>query len=198
VSAERLTIRSYRQVFRIDRRIYRVDRWTIPVPGGVPLRGIFYFVAALATLVVLGALPLIGSLVGTLSPPLRYVVLPLAVAVMGLQVAPDGRLAHRFAWDWLRLRLRRRRRCAGRPVPLEDEPVAWAGELPHRPDERTPVLKRARVRGPAAVYFRDLVDVSRRRRRLVARPHGQRKGRRTGTTLDSVELADGEVLEVRP
>jgi hypothetical protein len=198
VSSERLTIRSYRQVFRIDRRIYRVDRWTIPVPGGVPLRGIFYFVATLATLVVLGALPLIGSLVNALSPPLRYVVLPLAVAVMGLQVAPDGRLTHRFAWDWLRLRLRRRRRSAGRPVPLEGEPVAWAGELPHRPDERTPVLKRARVRGPAAVYFRDLVDVSRRRRRLVARPHGQRKGRRTGTTLDSVELADGEVLELRP
>jgi hypothetical protein len=198
VADEPLRIRSYRQVFRIDRRIYRVDRWTIPVPGGVPLRGIFYFVAALAALVALGAVPLIGALVGGLSAPLRYVVLPLGVAVMGLQAAPDGRLAHRFAWDWLRLRLRRRRRSAGRPLPLDGEPLSWAAELPHRADEHSPGLRRARVRGPATVYFRDLVDVGRRRRRLVARPHRHRGKRRAGAALDSVELASGEVLEVRP
>src|SRR5918992_1366740 len=37
--AERLVIRSYRRVFEVDRRIYRVDRWALPVPGGVPLQG---------------------------------------------------------------------------------------------------------------------------------------------------------------
>ena len=50
----------------------------------------------------------------------------------GTQAAPDGRAAHRFAWDWLCLRLRARRRCAGRVVALEGEPVAWDGELPLR------------------------------------------------------------------
>ena len=63
---------------------------------------------------------------GVLSPPLRYVVVPLAVAVLGTQAAPDGRAAHRFALDWLRLRLRARRRSAGRVVPLEGEPVPLA------------------------------------------------------------------------
>src|SRR5919197_6554491 len=126
---ERLVIRSYRRVFEVDRRIYRVDRWALPVPGGVPLRGLGYFIATLLFVVVGGRLPGLGALLGVVSPPLRYVVLPLAVAVLGSQAAPDGRSAHRFAWDWLRLRIRARRRCAGRAVALEGEPVPWHGEL---------------------------------------------------------------------
>src|SRR3954468_23269241 len=99
--ADRVTIRSYRRVFEVDRRIYRVDRWALPVPGGVPLRAVGYFAAAVLALVVVNGLPLTGALVRLLSPPLRYVVLPLAVAILGTQVAPDGRAAHRFALDWL-------------------------------------------------------------------------------------------------
>ena len=54
-------------------------------------------------------------------------VVPLAVAVLGTQAAPDGRVAHRFAWDWLCLRMRTRRRSAAATVPLEGEAVAWHG-----------------------------------------------------------------------
>ena len=125
--SERVVIRSYRRVFEVDRRIYRVDRWALPVPGGVPLRAVAYFAATVLALVVLGRLPGTRELVGLLSPPLRYVVVPLAVAVLGIQAAPDGRSAHRFAADWLRLRVRARRRCAGRVVELEGEPVRWDG-----------------------------------------------------------------------
>jgi conjugation transfer TcpE-like protein len=114
--AERLIIRSYRRVFEVDRRIYRVDRWAVPVPGGVPLLGVGYFAGALLVLLLAAHLPVVGGLVVDLSPPLRFVVLPLAVAVLGLQAAPDGRVAHRFARDWLALRLRTRRRSAGRTV----------------------------------------------------------------------------------
>src|SRR5919109_1037973 len=109
-----VVIRSYRRVFEVDRRIYRVDRWALPVPGGVPLRAVGYFAATVLAVVILDGLPLTGELLAMLSPPLRYVVLPLAVAVLGTQAAPDGRTAHRFAADWLRLRGRARRRCAGR------------------------------------------------------------------------------------
>src|SRR4051794_35490216 len=124
---ERLIIRSYRRVFEVDRRIYRVDRWALPVPGGVPLRGLGYFLATLLFVIVGGRLPGLAPLLGLLSAPLRYVVLPLAVAVLGSQAAPDGRSAHRFACDWLRLRLRARRRCAGRVVPLGGGPGARGG-----------------------------------------------------------------------
>src|SRR3954468_11410878 len=92
--SDRVVIRSYRRMFEVDRRIYRVDRWALPVPGGVPLRAVGYFAAAVLAVVVLDGLPLIGELVGLLAPPLRYVVLPLAVAVLASQVAPDGRAAH--------------------------------------------------------------------------------------------------------
>src|SRR2546421_11538214 len=101
--AERLIIRSYRRVFRVDRRIYRVDRWVLPVPGGVPLRGLGYFVAALGLVLLAGRLPVVGGLVGELSPPLRYVVLPLGMAVLGAPAAPGGRGGPRLACGRLRL-----------------------------------------------------------------------------------------------
>src|SRR4051812_34365037 len=112
--SDRVVIRSYRRVFEGDRRIYPADRWALPGPGGVPLRAVGYFAAAVLAVVILGALPLTGYLVGVLSAPLRYVVLPLAIAVLGTQAAPDGRTAHRFALDWARFRWRAHRRSAGR------------------------------------------------------------------------------------
>jgi hypothetical protein len=190
--AERLVIRSYRRVFEVDRRIYRVDRWALPVPGGVPLRGLAYFAGTVLLVVVLGPLPGIGDALGVLSAPLRYVVLPLVVAVLGTQAAPDGRTAHRFAADWLRFRLRARRRCARRSVPLEGERVPWHGTLAVRWDAHAAHLHRGRVRGPALVAFNAPVELIDRRRGLVARPCEDSPGPNT------VVLGGGQVLEVRP
>jgi TcpE family len=191
---ERLIVRSYRRVFEVDRRIYRVDRWALPVPGGVPLRGVGYFALALVAVVAAGVLPGLGGVVGALSAPLRYVVVPVAVAVLGTQAAPDGRVAHRFAWEWLCLRVRSRRRSAGRAVPLEGEPVAWRGVVATCWDEHAAELRRGRIRGPVRVTFFEPVRlVGRRRGRLVARaPPGD------GGTGDTVVVVGAEqVLEVR-
>ena len=188
-----MIVRSYRRVFRVDRRIYRVDRWALPVPGGVPLRGIGYFALALGLVLVLGRLPGIGELVSVLSAPLRYVIVPLAVAVLGLQAAPDGRVAHRFAADWLRLRLRGRRRSAGRRVPLDGERITFGGTLATVWDERAPELHRARMRGPARVTFNRAVY-------LRHRPGGRllAEGRSDGAADGAVVLGAGQELEVRP
>jgi hypothetical protein len=190
--ADRLVIRSYRRVFELDRRIYRVDRWALPVPGGVPLRAVGYFFVTLLALIVLGRLPGVGELLGALSAPLRFVVVPFAVAMLGTQVAPDGRSAHRFAWDWLRLRIRSRRRCAGRTVPLEGEPVPWHGELAVRCDGHGAELHRGRVKGPVRVTFAVPVELRDGGGRLVARA-GE-----IGWVGDAVVLCGGEVMEVRP
>jgi hypothetical protein len=188
--AERLIVRSYRRVFRIDRRIYRVDRWALPVPGGVPLRGVGYFAAALGLVFICGELPVVGSLIAVLSPPVRYVIVPVAVAVLASQAAPDGRVAHRFALDWLRLRLRSRRRSAGRRVPLQGERVPWAGVVATVWDSRAPRLHRARVSGPARVTFAVPVELDHRAGGVVARKRSE--GRRG----DAVVIGGGVVLEV--
>src|SRR4051794_7930839 len=187
-----MIVRSYRRVFRVDQRIYRVDRWALPVPGGVPLRGVVYFAVTLVVVVAAGALPLLGDVVGLLSPPLRYAILPLGVAVLGAQAAPDGRAAHRFAGDWLCSRARRRRRCAGRPVPLEGESVAWHGRVAVQWDESAPHLERARVTGPATVTFTEPVHVERRRGRFVVRAAHDGEG----VPVRELKLRDGLVMEV--
>src|SRR3954449_8997270 len=145
VVAEPLIVRSYRRVFRVDRRGYRVDRWALPVPGGVPRRGAGYFSATLVLVLIAGALPGLGAVVQELTPPLRFVVLPLAAAMLGTQAAPDGRVAHRFARDWLAFRVRARRRCAGRPVALEGEVTPLGGMVSATWDAHSPRLRRARV-----------------------------------------------------
>jgi hypothetical protein len=189
---DRMIVRSYRRVFRVDRRIYRVDRWALPVPGGVPLRGLAYLALALLAVLVLGALPVVGGLLGAVSAPLRYLVVPLAVAVLLAQATPDGRPAHAFAADWLAMELRGRRRSLGRRVPREREAVRWSGSLTTRGDEHAPVLRHARIDGPASVTFGLPVELERDQRgRLVARAASEVAA---GTT---VELATGERLEVR-
>jgi TcpE family len=189
--ADRLIVRSYRRVFRIDRRIYRVDRWALPVPGGVPLRSVSYFAAALGLVVLAGEMPALGSVVGALSPPLRYVVVPLVAAVLASQAAPDGRVAHRFAADWLRLRLRARRRSAGRPVPLEGEPVPWSGAVATVWDQHASRLHRGRVRGPARVRFGVPVQLAHGARGLTVSERSE------GPRGDALVLGGGTVLEVR-
>ncbi len=189
---ERLIIRSYRRVFEVDRRIYRVDRWALPVPGGVPLRGVAYFAVALGLVLLLGRLPGFAELLDAVSAPLRYVVGPLLVAVLATQVAPDGRAAHRFARSWLALRVRSRRCSAGRPAPCEGEPVVWSGHLAMRWDAHSPRLIRGVVRGPAKIEFARPIRLTDRGGRLVARDS------RTGPGGDAVVLCGGERLEVRP
>jgi hypothetical protein len=190
--SDRLIVRSYRRVFEVDRRIYRVDRWVLPVPGGVPLRGVVYFVFALLAVLAAQRLPVISAVLGGVSPPLRFVVVPFGVALLGTQAAPDGRASHRFARDWLRLRLRSRRRCAGRTVPLDGEAVRWDGVLATRWDADAPALHGTRIRGPARITFAVAVSVSQRRRgRVVVRSRTQ------GPRGDAVVIGAGQVLEVR-
>jgi len=35
-----LQIRSFRVVFDLERRLHKIDRWRIPLPYGVPVRGL--------------------------------------------------------------------------------------------------------------------------------------------------------------
>jgi hypothetical protein len=146
------------------------------------------------------AVPVAGFGLRLLDWPLRYLVVPGLVATLATQATPDGRRAERFAWSWLSLRLAARRRSLGRALPLAGRAYAFGGALWVAPDERSPRLRRARVRGPAVVSLAEPARVARgrwRRRRLVVRPLRRRRGRR-GVVVDSLELAERELAEVRP
>jgi hypothetical protein len=155
--------------------------------------------AGLAALGAVGITVLGGWTLGLLDWPLRLIVIPATVATLATQATPDGRRADRFALSWLSLRLAPMRRSLGRALPLPDHSRRLDGELWVEPDERQPVLRRARVRGPAVVFFAVAVVVRhvglRRRRLLVAPPKG---ARRDEAAVARLVLADGESLEVRP
>ena len=145
----------------------------------------------------LGAL-LAGVVLGWLAWPLRLVVAPGMVAVLAGQASPDGRPAHRYLTSWLSVRLRPARRSLERPIPVEGVVHVWAPQVWVAPDERSPVLHHGRVQGPARLVFGRPVIAIPARGRLVVRPaegHRMRAGERRA---EVIELADGQVVEVRP
>jgi hypothetical protein len=153
--------------------------------------------AAVAAIGALAATWLAGIALGLLDWPLRLIVIPAAVATMGTQATPDGRRADRFALSWLSLRLAPLRRSLGRSLPLAGLGYGLGGQLWVEADERSPSLRRARVRGPAVVFFSLPIAVRRAsRRRYLARP--PQRSRRQVTTTPRVVLGEGEALEVRP
>lgn len=199
MSGETIAVRSYRRVFRLERRIYRIDRFPVPVPGGIPLRALVAFLLALIALVLAARMPGLATLVGLLSPPLRYAVVPLALAVLATQVAPDGRSAPRFLLSWLTFRLRAPRRAAGRAVPREGEARQLDIVLALRRDWHCPELRRARVHGPVRVRFREPVALRKRRGgRLQALPVAGKRWLGTAQAVSALDLRAGERLELRP
>lgn len=155
--------------------------------------------AGLAALGAVGLTVLGGLALGLLDWPLRLIVIPATVATLATQATPDGRRADRFALSWLSLRLAPMRRSLGRALPLPGHSRRLDGELWVEPDERQPTLRRAKVRGPAVVFFAVAVVVRRvglrRRRLLVAPPKGVSQDE---AAVARLVLADGESLEVRP
>lgn len=152
-------VRSYRIVFRRRWRIFRVQGWRIPLPGGLELRAIAYWLACLAAVGLLARLPLLGAAAAGLPASVRLVALPLAAAWALSRWELDGRSPHRALLALLLWRLRPRslaglRRCprAG-SVLAPPRPVAIGAELG---GGRYP---RGRLRGPARILLRYPVRV---------------------------------------
>lgn len=140
-----------------------------------------------------------GLAIGLLDWPLRLVVIPAVIATLATQATPDGRRADRFALSWLAAHLAPLRRSLDRPLPATGRAHLLGGELWVAPDERSPHLRRGRVRGPAIVFFSEAVTLrgAGRRRRQVAQPPGRRP-RRGDMVARRLALGEREVLEVRP
>lgn len=96
-----IEIRSYRAVFDLERRIYRVDRLRLN-PGGVPVRGVVYCLAILACLALAGTLPLLGTAVRELPWYVRDLLLPAGLAALLTMIRVEGRPFHLAAAALLR------------------------------------------------------------------------------------------------
>lgn len=108
-------IQSFRVVFDLERRIHRIDRFKIPMPYGLPLRSVGYSLAALAVILIIGGLPVVGAPVAALPSPLRLVLIPVGVAVLLTRLRIDGRSAHAACAAWLTFRLQPRHLVAFAP-----------------------------------------------------------------------------------
>ncbi len=103
-----MEIRSYRHVFDLERRIYRIDRIRLN-PGGVPLRGLVYFLVLLGGAVVTSHLPVAGIAARTAPWYARDVALPALVAALLTVVRLEGRPFHLAVRALLRFRCGPRR-----------------------------------------------------------------------------------------
>lgn len=202
-------IRSYRRVFELERRIYRIDRLRLN-PAGVPVRGVVYYFGLLLALLLLDATPLIGGVVSWMPWYMRAVALPGAGATLLAVIRVDGRPAHLVGWALLRYALEPG--CLSRLRPCE--PVGWRWYPPPLtilPDGSEGQWRQLRYRGPGRVTVRGphelLLPGDRRagRRRLMARHHEGRlvvlpeaRVARAGGRQRTIVLRHGALVEVRP
>lgn len=147
-----LQIRSYRNCFRLERRIHKIDRWRIPVPYGVPLAGIVYAAAVLLGMLAAAAIPGLGDLVRTLHPSLRFAVIPAFTAWALIRWTVDGRPIAAVAGSWLRWRTTPRRIAAFRAAAMPGE--VRLGAIAVAPDEHTARCRRAVVEGRGRLVMR--------------------------------------------
>jgi hypothetical protein len=156
-----IEIRSYRAVFDLERRIYRVDELRLN-PGGIPVRGVVYFLAILAATLLASSLPLVGAIVGALPWYLRDLALPAASATVLSVIRIEGRPFHRAASALLRYRAGPRNFAGMRPC---DAPGAcwWPEEILLLPDGSDGEMRRLRYTGPGAVLVTTAHERSERR-----------------------------------
>ncbi len=167
-----ITLRSFRVAFDLERRLFKIDRWRLPVPHGVPLRSLAYGAATLVGVALASALPLAGAALTLLPAPLRLVVLPGASAYALTRLRLDGRPAHRAALALLRWAATPRRIAAFRRCP-QSSPARFAA-VPFLPDESSASYRPATIRGPARVLVRYPASATRRSRTLRLRQTSRR------------------------
>jgi hypothetical protein len=153
-----MEIRSYRAVFDLERRIYRIDRLRLN-PSGVPVRGVIYGLALIALVLVCGQVPPLSIAIKALPWYVVDLGLPAGAAALLTVVRIDGRPAHLAAQALLYYRLGSRRSVGLRPARAASSHQAgadpgarwWPREILLLPDGSDACIRRLRYNGPGAV-----------------------------------------------
>jgi hypothetical protein len=162
VDRERATveIRSFRAVFELERRLYRIDRLRLN-PSGVPVRGVVFVVAFVLAVLVVQRLPVAGWPIRALPWQARYVALPASAGALLTMLRIDGRPAHVAVASIGRFVLSSRYLSAFSRCPRVG--ACWAPLPLTFIDDETPPM---RFRGRGAVLIRGPHRLARRGRRL--------------------------------
>jgi len=190
-----LEVRSFRSVFALERRIYRIDTLRLN-PGGIPLRGIVYAASLVVASLIAGATPPTAWLDPLLPWYVRDVGIPLATAVVLGAIRVDGRPFHSAAGSLVAHAVGPRT-CSAFGPQRRSRALWRPPSVLLLPDGSDAGFRRLRYSGPGAV--------------LVSRAHVRREGgllRRADVTLHPlpggggtpqvIELAEGGLLDVRP
>lgn len=145
-----MEVRSYRQVFELERRIYRVDRLRLN-PSGVPVRGVVYFLALLAVVALLARLPAVRELADMLPWYVRELALPALLAALLAVIRVDGRPFHLAAHAIVRFHAAPRRLAHLRPDRDHAGPLWTPPALLLIPDGSDARMRRFRYTGPGAL-----------------------------------------------
>jgi hypothetical protein len=192
-------IRSFRRVFDLERRIYSIDRLRLN-PGGVPVRGVLYFLALLAGGLLAAGLPFAGVLARALPWYLRDLALPAAGATVLSALRLEGRSFHLAAQALVRYAVGPRRlACLSRCAAVGARWHPW--EVLLLPDGSDSRLRGLRYSGPGAV----LVSIEHERRgravedgsRATARP-GLRSALTLSQPVGAGPLERGQVIALGP
>jgi hypothetical protein len=163
----KLEIRSFRLVFQLERRLHRIQHWKLPLPYGLPLRGLAYGAFVLAAILLLGRLPVVRTAVDVMPPPVRFLLAPVGAGFFLARARVDGRPAHRFLLAWGRHSVSARWLSAFRPIPAPGTCVRFVEPVVFVPDSSGPEYRPARLVGPARVLLRYPARATQRGRRLL-------------------------------
>ena len=192
-----MEIRSYRQVFDLERRIYRIDRIRLN-PGGIPVRGIAYFLVLLCSALTAARLPLIGVAARAAPWYARDVALPAGLAALLTVIRLEGRPFHLAVRALLRLHFTHRQLTSlgggrGRTSASEGPGECWRpASILMLPDGSESSARRLCYTGPGAL----LVAVA-HERRAASGPLvwlGLRSHLRVRSTPDAPRPARAEVV----
>jgi hypothetical protein len=145
-------IRSYRRVFDLERRVYSVDRLRLN-PGGVPVRGIVYFLVLLLVSLFVARMPLVEGLLQIVPWYLSDLALPLLASAVLSVIRVEGRTFHLCAYALARYAVSPRQVCC--LTRRTGVARRWCpDELLMLPDGSDSRMRRLRYTGPGAVLVR--------------------------------------------
>lgn len=194
---EQLEVRSFRSVFDLERRIYRIDTVRLN-PAGVPVRGLLYAAALECAFAALARIPPAAWLLAPLPWYVVFAALPAALASVLTLVRIEGRPFHQAVRALLLHRVGPRHlsalAAAHGPGRRWDPPAILL--IPDGSDAR---LRRLRFTGPGAVLIacsHERAEIPRRRGVLI-RVRGLRQPQLLRRAV-LVDLEAGSALQSLP